>query len=97
MIFHTFYIIAYVTVNPHIDFIRSCLEIFNEVAAMLIMYHFVGWTGLIEDLQMQFDTGYLFITLILTTLFVNLYVIVQRTIEDWQHKRNVDLNRLRVL
>lgn len=50
MIFHTLYLLTYISVNPHIDRIRTYVEIFNEIMLMLFMYHLAGWNGLIADL-----------------------------------------------
>ena len=52
MLFHTLYLMAYVSVNPHTDSKRTYIEIFNEVDLMIFMYHLAGWNGLIADLQM---------------------------------------------
>ena len=46
---------------------------------------------------MQFDVGYSFIFVILLTLMINTGLIVFRTLENWRHRRNVELNRLLVL
>ena len=97
MIFHSLYLVAYVSVNPHVDTKRTYVEVFNEVALMFFMYHLAGWNGLIADLQTQFDAGYSFISLVLLTLLVNLAVIVGRAIENWRHKRAIELNRLIIL
>jgi len=97
MLFHTIYMIAYVAVNPHIDNKRTLVEIFNEMALMVAMYHLAGWNGLIADPTMSFDMGYSFIGLLLVTLTINIGVIVYRTVEQWRHKRAVDLSRKLVL
>ena len=97
MLFHTIYLAAYVSVKPHIDCKRTCVEVFNEIVLMIFMYHLAGWNGLIADLQMQFDMGYSFIAIVLLTLCVNTGLIVFRAIENWRHRRNVELNRLLVL
>jgi hypothetical protein len=97
MLFHTIYMIAYVAVNPHIDRKRTLVEIFNEMALMVAMYHLAGWNGLIADPTMSFDMGYSFIGLLLVTLTINIGVIVYRTVEQWRHKRAVDLSRKLVL
>lgn len=97
MIFHTFYLAAYVSVRPHLDSMRTCVEIFNEIVLMIFMYHMAGWNGLIADLQMQFDMGYSFIFIVLLTLCVNTGLIVFRAVENWRHRRTVELNRLLVL
>ena len=52
MLFHTLYLMAYVSVNPHTVSKRTYIEIFNEVVLMIFMYHLAGWNGLIADLQM---------------------------------------------
>jgi hypothetical protein len=93
MLFHTIYMITYVAVNPHIDRKRTLVEIFNEMMLMVAMYHLAGWNGLIEDANMSFDMGYSFIWFLLLTLTVNIGVIVYRTVEQWRHKRAVDLSR----
>lgn len=87
MIFHTIYLATYVSVKPHVDCKRTCLEIFNEIILMVFMYHLAGWNGLIADLQMQFDMGYSLIFIILLTLVVNTGLIVFRTVENWRHRR----------
>jgi hypothetical protein len=87
MAFHTVYLATYVSVKPHVDTKRTCLEIFNEIILMVFMYHLAGWNGLIADLQMQFDMGYSFIFIILFTLVVNTGLIVYRTVENWRHRR----------
>jgi len=97
MLFHTIYMIAYVAVNPHIDRKRTLVEIFNEMALMVAMYHLAGWNGLIDDPTTNFDMGYSFIGLLLVTLTINIGVIVYRTVEQWRHKRAVDLSRKLVL
>ena len=97
MVFHTCYLMAYVGTNPHTDFKRTCVEVLNEVALMMTMYHLAGWSGMIGDNQMQFDTGYSFVTLVLITMSANLYAIVSKAIENWRHRRAVELNRLLVL
>jgi hypothetical protein len=97
MLFHSLYLLTYVGVKPHVDCKRTGLEIFNEIILMVFMYHMAGWNGLISDLQMQFDMGYSFIFIILLTLIVNTGLIVFRTVENWRHRRNVELNRLLVL
>jgi len=50
ILIHTLYLVAYLSVNPHIDAKRSSIEVFNEVCLMFFMYHMAGWTGLIVDL-----------------------------------------------
>ena len=97
MLFHTMYMITYVAVNPHIDRKRTLVEIFNEMCLMVAMYHLAGWNGLIADPTASFDMGYSFIGLLLVTLTVNIGVIVYRTVEQWRHKRAVDLSRKLVL
>jgi len=97
MIFHSLYLAAYVGVKPHVDCKRAGVEVFNEVILMVFMYHLAGWNGLIADLQMQFDMGYSFIFIVLLTLCVNTGLIVYRTVENWRHRRQVELNRLLVL
>jgi len=97
MLFHTFYLAAYVSVKPHVDCKRTGVEVFNEIVLMVFMYHLAGWNGLVADLQMQFDMGYSFIFIILLTLCVNTGLIVYRAIENWRHRRTVELNRLLVL
>ena len=97
MLFHSLYLLAYVGTRPHTDSKRTGVEIFNEIVLMIFMYHLAGWNGLISDLQMQFDMGYSFIFIILLTLMVNTGLIVYRTVENWRHRRTVELNRLMVL
>ena len=97
MIFHSLYLIAYTSIQPHTDSKRTAIEIFNEIVLMIFMYHLAGWNGLILDLQMQFDVGYVFIFVILMTLMVNTGLIVYKTVDDWRHRRSVELNRLLIL
>lgn len=46
---------------------------------------------------MQFDVGYSFILLVLLTMCANTALICYRTVENWRHRRAVELNRLLVL
>jgi len=97
ILFHSLYLAAYINVNPHIDTKRTYIEIFNEFVLLVFMYHLAGWSGLIADLQMQFDVGYSFILVVLVTMCANTGLICYRTVENWRHRRAVELNRLLVL
>lgn len=97
ILFHSLYLAAYISVNPHTDTKRTYIEIFNEFVLLVFMYHLAGWSGLIADLQMQFDVGYSFILVVLLTMCANTGLICYRTVENWRHRRAVELNRLLVL
>jgi hypothetical protein len=97
MLIHTLYLVAYVSVNPHTDQRRTCVEIFNEICLMILMYHLAGYNGLIADPEVNFGMGYSLVGFILLNLTVNIGFIIFRTIETWRHRKAIEASRNLVL
>lgn len=93
MLFQTFYILYYAGVQPHIDKRRQWVETANEGILMMFMYIMACFSDLVEDLMAQFNMGYAFVLLLLLVLFLNVLMIVIKTVEKWRRNRALHYKR----
>lgn len=64
------------TVRPHTDKFQTMAELLNEVLLILICYHFVLFTNLIEDDGMLVYVGYSLVAHLCLLLAVNIGILL---------------------
>ena len=89
----SFYIIWYAGVRPHIWNSRYRMEIFNESMIMLFNYHMILFTDFCFDNKVQYLVGGSFQACILIIVFVNVSMLLTKSIESYKHQKY--MNRLK--
>jgi hypothetical protein len=69
------YIVYILEVRPHTDRFQTRAEVLNEVLLILICYHFVLFTNLIQDEEMLVSVGYSLVAHLCLLLAVNIGIM----------------------
>jgi len=94
LIMNTFYLFWYGATRPHIDRKRIGTELFNEFMIMIFVYHLMIYTDFVTVNSMQFLMGYSNVIFFIIIAFVNIGIMIVKSVEKAKRKRRLD--KLRV-
>lgn len=91
---NTCYLFWYAAARPHIDKKRIAIELFNESMIMIFVYHLMVYTDFVTVNSMQFLMGYSNVIFFIVIAFVNIGLMIVKSVEKAKRKRRLD--KLRV-
>jgi hypothetical protein len=94
LVMNTCYLVWYGASRPHIDRKRIIIELFNEFMIMIFCYHLMIYTDFVTVNSMQFLMGYSNIIFFIIIAFVNIGLMIVKSVEKAKRKRRLD--KLRV-
>jgi hypothetical protein len=94
LIMNTFYLFWYGATRPHIDRKRIGTELFNEFMILIFVYHLMIYTDFVTVNSMQFLMGYSNVIFFIIIAFVNIGIMIVKSVEKAKRKRRLD--KLRV-
>ena len=78
--------IWYTNIRPHFDALQSRLELFNEVMIMITLYIIVLYSKFNYRKETYHTFGYCYIVVLAIILFVNLVLMVYKTVKKIRRK-----------
>jgi hypothetical protein len=94
LVMNTCYLFWYGASKPHIDKKRIAVELFNESMIMIFVYHLMIYTDFVTVNSMQFLMGYSNVIFFIIIAFVNIGLMIVKSVEKAKRKRRLD--KLRV-
>lgn len=94
LVMNTCYLFWYGAARPHIDRKRIGTELFNEFMIMVFVYHLMIFTDFVTVNSMQFLMGYSNVIFFVIIAFVNIGMMIVKSVEKAKRKRRLD--KLRV-
>jgi len=94
LVMNTCYLFWYGASRPHIDKKRIAVELFNESMIMIFVYHLMIYTDFVTVNSMQFLMGYSNVIFFIVIAFVNIGLMIVKSVEKAKRKRRLD--KLRV-
>ena len=94
LVMNTCYLFWYGASTAHIDRKRIAIEMFNEFMIMIFCYHLMIYTDFVTVNSMQFLMGYSNIIFFIIIAFVNIGIMIVKSVEKAKRKRRLD--KLRV-
>jgi len=94
LVMNTIYLLWYGASRPHIDRKRIAVELFNESMIMIFVYHLMIYTDFVTVNSMQFLMGYSNVIFFIVIAFVNIGLMIVKSVEKAKRKRRLD--KLRV-
>lgn len=91
---NTVYLIWYGASRPHIDRKRVAVELFNESMIMVFVYHLMIYTDFVTVNKMQFLMGYSNVIFFIIIAFVNIGIMIVKSVEKAKRKRRLDKLRI---
>lgn len=91
---NTCYLFWYGAARPHIDRKRIAVELFNESMIMIFVYHLMIYTDFVTVNSMQFMMGYSNVVFFIIIAFVNIGIMIVKSVEKAKRKRRLDKLRI---
>jgi len=91
---NTCYLFWYAAARPHIDRKRIAVELFNESMIMVFVYHLMVYTDFVTVNSMQFLMGYSNVIFFIVIAFVNIGLMIVKSVEKAKRKRRLDKLRI---
>jgi len=91
---NTCYLFWYAAARPHIDKKRIAVELFNESMIMVFVYHLMIYTDFVTVNSMQFLMGYSNVIFFIVIAFVNIGLMIVKSVETAKRKRRLDKLRI---
>ena len=97
MFMSTFYLIYYQGVRPHLYYVRTRLEFFNEGMILIVGYMFLLFSSYNPNYSIKFSAGYIYVLFIGLTLVVNISVMVWQSVTKKRRLKEYKWKRQRFL
>jgi hypothetical protein len=94
LVMNTCYLFWYGAARPHIDKKRIAVELFNESMIMVFVYHLMIYTDFVTVNKMQFLMGYSNVIFFIIIAFVNIGLMIVKSVEKAKRKRRLDKLRI---